>query len=309
MGQRDYFEKKPTLGHTSNALVTLFAANGFLFVTLNFLKIVNLLDGLGDAAEPLFQQKVLYWFTLSPQINQLASKPWSLLTNMFSNYSIVGFISNMIWLWAFGYVLQDLVGNKKLIPIYLYGGFFGGILFVLTASFVPSLQYNINGAYLFEGSSAAVVAVAVATTTLSPHYRIYQHIGSGFSLWILGLMFLAIDISFIATTNMAVAASHLIAAFIGYFYVVQLRKGKDIGSWMYGLVYWIDDLYNPEKKLQRTKQVDRIFYKTKAPIFNKTPNVTEKRVDEILDKISKQGYDRLTKEEKEFLERASKESN
>jgi membrane associated rhomboid family serine protease len=309
MGQRDYFEKKPTLGHTSNALVTLFAANAFLFVTLNFLKIVNLLDGLGDAAEPLFQKKVLHWFTLSPQIDQLANKPWTLFTYMFSNYSIVGFISNMLWLWAFGYVLQDLVGNKMLIPIYLYGGFFGGILFVLTASFVPSLHYSINSSYLFEGSSAAVVAVAVATTTLSPNYRIYQHIGSGFALWILGLIFLAIDISFVATTNLAVAVSHIIAALIGYLFIVQLKKGKDVGNWMYNLVYWVDDLFNPEKKHQRTKQVDRIFYKTETPIFSKTPNITEKRVDEILDKISKQGYDRLSVEEKDFLERASKESN
>jgi len=127
MGDRDYFEKKPTLGQNNNSLIILFATNAFLFVILNFLKVTYLLDGLGDAAESLFQKKILYWFTLSPYASELLSKPWSLLTYMFSNYSIMGFISNMLWLWAFGYVLQDLVGNKKLIPIYLYGGFFGGI--------------------------------------------------------------------------------------------------------------------------------------------------------------------------------------
>ena len=308
MGQRDYFEKKPTLGQNSNSLVILFAINAFVFIILNFLKIVFLLDGLGDAAEELFRKKILYWFTLSPQSHELLSKPWTLLTYFFSHYSIWGFVSNMLWLWAFGYVLQDLVGNKKLIPIYLYGGFVGGLFFVATASYIPSIHQSIFSGYLFEGASAAVVAVAVATTTLSPNYRIYQHIGSGFSLWILGLLFLAVDIASIAFASPAVIASHIAAALIGFVFIKQLKNGNDWGYWMYNIVYKIDDLFNPEKKQQRQKQTERIFYKTQAPVFNKTANVTEKRVDEILDKISKQGYERLSKEDKDFLERASKES-
>jgi len=87
-----------------------------------------------------------------------------------------------------------------------------------------------------------------------------------------------------------------------------LQSGRDWSAWMNNFVYWIDDLYNPNKKHQRTKQVDRVFYKTNEPVFSKTPNVTEKRIDEILDKISKQGYERLSKEDKDFLERASKET-
>jgi membrane associated rhomboid family serine protease len=310
MGNRDYFEKKPTLGQNNNALVILFAINAFLFVILNFLKVVYLLDGLGEAAEQVFQKNILYWFTLSVQPQELLYKPWTLLTYMFSNYSIWGFVSNMLWLWAFGYVLQDLVGNKKLIPIYLYGGFFGGLAYFLIASFVPSVQQSIYSGFLYEGSGAAILGVAVATTTLSPNYRIYQHIGSGFPLWILGLIFLAIDIASIAFShNTAMVLSHLTAAIIAFIYVKQLQAGKDWGNWIYNIAYWVDDLFNPGKKHLRERQVDRVFYKTNAPVFSKTPNVTEKRVDELLDKINKQGYERLSKEEKDFLERAAKESN
>lgn len=308
MGQRDYFEKKPTLGQNNNSLVILFAANAFLFVILNFLKIVFLLDGLGEAAESLFQKKILYWFTLSPQASALLVKPWTVLVYMFSHYSIWGFVSNMLWMWAFGYVLQDLVGNKKLIPIYIYGGFFGGLFFVATASYIPSVHQSIYSGYLFEGAGAAIVAVVVATTTLSPNYRIYQHIGSGFPLWILSLLFLAVDIAAISFSSVAVIVSHIVAALIGFIFIKQLKNGIDFGAWMYNIVYWIDDLFNPEKKHQRQKQTERVFYKTNAPIFTKTANITEKRVDEILDKISKQGYDRLSKEDKDFLDKASKDT-
>ena len=263
---------------------------------------------MGEAAEGLFLKKILYWFTLSPQTHELLSKPWTVLVYMFSHYSIWGFISNMLWLWAFGYVLQDLVGNKKLIPIYVYGGFFGGLFFVLTASYVPTIHQSIFSGYLFEGASTAIVAVAVATTTLSPNYRIYQHIGSGFSLWILGLLFLAVDIASIAFGSPAIIISHIAAAIAGFVFIKQLKNGTDLGNWMYNIIYRVDDLFNPEKKHQRQKQTERVFYKTNAPVFTKTVNVTEKRVDEILDKISKQGYERLSKEDKDFLERASKES-
>ena len=307
MGQRDYFEKKPTLGQNNNALVILFAANAFIFLILNFLKIVYSLD-YGSAAEPLFQQRILYWFTLSPQANQLVEKPWTLLVYMFSHYSTIGFISNMLWLWAFGYVLQDLVGNKKLIPIYLYGGFVGGVCFILSASFIPFIQNGISNHYLFEGCNAAVVAVAIATTTLSPTYKMFQHIGSGFSLWILTLIFVAVDISFVAFSSVAIVVAHLAAAIIGFIFIKQLQKGSDWSSWMNNFVYWIDNLFNPSKKHQRIKQSDRVYYKASTPVYNKIPNVTEKRIDEILDKISKKGYNSLSKEDKEFLERASKEA-
>ncbi len=308
MGQRDYFYKKPTLGQNNNALIILFSINAFFFIVLNFLKIVYLLDGLGEAAEGLFRSKVLYWFTLSPEVKLLLEKPWSLLVYMFSNYSIMGFISNMLWLWAFGYVLQDLVGNNKLIPTYLYGGFVGGLVYVLSSSLVPTVHQGINAHFLLEGSSAAIVAVAVATTTLSPKYKIFQHIGSGFALWILTLFFLAVDISFIAASNnmLAIAASHIAAAIVGYLFVKQLQNGNDWSQWMYNVVYKIDDLYNPEKKHKNRKQTEKIFYKTNTPVFSKSMNVTTQRVDEILDKINKKGYDNLSVEEKTFLERASK---
>jgi len=104
---------------------------------------------------------------------------------------------------------------------------------VLTATLIPSLHYSIHSSTLYEGSGAAVVAVVVATTTLSPHYRIYQHIGSGFSLWILGLLFLAVDISFVAFGSMAVVASHVVAAVVGFVFGKQLRAGRDWGNWMY----------------------------------------------------------------------------
>lgn len=308
MGYRDYFDKKPTLGQSNNALVYLFAINAFLFILMRFLKLVFDLD-YGSAAYDVFSKKILFWFTVSPQFITTLQKVWVLATYMFTNYSIIGFISNMLWLWSFGYVLQDLTGNKKLIPLYLYGGFFAGLCFWMLSSFIPFIKASIHPNYLLDGSQAAVVAVAIGTTKLSPKYKIFQHIGEGMSLWILTLIFIAVDLAFLATTNYAVAISHLVAGFSGYLFIAQLQKGRDFSTWMYNFVNKIDFAFNPEKKFTEQKTNKYHFYNSKENAFIKTENVTEKKVNEILDKIINKGYSSLSKSEIEFLERASKKNN
>lgn len=306
MSYREYFDKKPTLGQSNNALVILFAINSFFFIIIRFLKLVYDLD-YGSAAYSIFEKKIVYWFTISVPLDALLTKPFSLLLYMFSHYSIVGFISNMLWLWAFGYVLQDLVGNKKLIPIYLYGGFIAGLVFTLTANFLPFIYQNINTNYLLEGSSAAIMAVAIATTTLSPRYKIYQHIGNGFQLWILTLIYLAVDVAYIISNNWAVGFAHIAAAAVGYFYIKQLQKGNDWGSWIFTVANKINNLFNPEQKHKNKSSKENHFYKNSVPAYTKHENVNEQKLNEILDKISSKGFSSLTSVEKDFLDRASKE--
>ena len=148
-----------------------------------------------------------------------------------------------------------------MIPIYLYGGFVGGLFFVLSATYIPFVQQHTNNSFLFEGCSAAVVAIVIATTKLSPNYKMFQHIGSGFSLWILTLLFAAIDIAYLYTTNFALVIAHSAAAIIGYLFIVQLQNGNDWSSWMYHIFYWFDDLFNPEKKQRNKTQQNNLFYK------------------------------------------------
>lgn len=307
MGQRDYFDKKPTLGQNNNALIILFGINAFVFVLLQFIYIVYKIDLTKEVAESLFRSKVLYWFSISPQAHHLVVKSWTLITYMFSHYSVIGFISNMLWLWAFGYILQDLVGNKKLIPVYLYGGFASAVFFIFSASYIPAVAHTIHKYFLYEGGNAAIIAVAVATTKLSPRYRIFQHIGEGFPLWILTTIFLLTDIVFLYNTNLAVVISHIAAALMGYIYIVQLQNGNDWGAWMYSIVNKIDELFNPEKKYKKQDSSKMHFYNQTVDAFQKTENLTEKKLNEILDKINSKGYNSLSNSEKDFLDRASKQ--
>ena len=107
---------------------------------------------------------------------------------MFTHEGVWQLIGTLLWLWGFGYILQDLTGNSKLIPVYIYGGLAGAILFILTSNLIPQYYAVANEAMPLIGGGAAVMAVALATTTLAPGYRIFPMLNGGIPLWVLTLI-------------------------------------------------------------------------------------------------------------------------
>lgn len=296
--------RKILLGQDNNALVLLFAVNALVFVFINFIKIIYYLS---DIPVEFFYRQILNWFTLPAQMDVLVSRPWTIFVYMFTHHSIWHLISTSLWLWCFGYILQDLAGNNKLIPVYIYGGLIGGMVFLLANNLVPVLERNIATTEPMLGAGAAVMAVAVATTTLAPDYRIFPLINGGIPLWVLTAIFVAIDFATLSGANGGIAAAHLSAGAIGYFFIRQLRRGSDWGAWMNNLVDWFNDLFNPEKKHRKSSAKDKLHYNAGKKPYEKISNITQQKLDAILDKINQQGYQFLTEEEKEFLKRAGSE--
>ncbi|MFN4006739.1 MAG: rhomboid family intramembrane serine protease [Chitinophagaceae bacterium] len=293
--------KRPLFGADSNALTWLIIINAVVFVLLNFIKIIYYLT---DTPIAFFDTQILNWWVLSNNPDTFITRPYTLLTYMFTQVSVFGVIANMLWLWMFGYILQDLTGNRKLIPIYLYGGVIGGIVFVATTNMFAGFAM---GTPYIMGAGAAVMAVAVATTTLAPDYRLFQMINGGIPLWIITLIYVAIDFAFVASANGGYALAHLSGALIGFIFIKQVQRGNDWGEWMVRFWYWLDDLFNPEKKHSKPSK-EKHYYKATGAPYKKTPNITQQRVDALLDKINQKGYHFLTDEEKEFLKKASEQN-
>ena len=292
---------KISLGQDGNALVNLIVLNIVLFVLLKFVYVIYLVSELNLDA---YYKNIFYWFTLPASLSRLGSRPWTLLTFMFTHESVLHLIANVFWLWAFGYILQDLTGNRKLVPIYIYGGMAGAFLYVLSYYLFPQLQESLPSAILM-GANASIMAVAVATTTVSPDYRIFPMINGGIPLWILTLVYIVLDFASIQTDDPARYIAHLGGAAMGFVFIYQLRKGHDWSEWMNNFFDWAENLFNPNKN-QLKQAKDQFFYKVNtSPPYKKTPNVTQKRIDEILDKINQKGIHFLTDEEKDILKRAA----
>jgi membrane associated rhomboid family serine protease len=302
----DNYRKKMVLGQDGNALIQLVVINAVLFAILKFVYVIYVLNALNPAA---YETNVLSWFTLPASLDKLSTRPWTVLTYMFSDQHVFRFIGNMFWLWGFGYILQDLTGNRKLIPIYLYGGIAGALFFLVCYSLFPRLHAQ-SALIQLAGANASVIAVAVATTTVAPDYRIFPMINGGIPLWILTVLYLLINFSTIPYGDTGAYIANLAGAGAGFYFIYRLRKGHDGSIWINRFFDWCNDLFNPDKKRKARSPKDEFYYKVSGTQpFKKIPNVTQQRIDEILDKINQQGYRFLTDEEKEILKRAADEED
>ncbi|MFV0606521.1 MAG: rhomboid family intramembrane serine protease [Niabella sp.] len=308
ISERNY-DSRLSFGNKMNPLVILIAISMIIFVVLAFFKALTYIRyPEGSDIQTIFEKNVLSWFVLSPAATVAFTKFWTFFTHAFVHISFWDLFANMLWLWCFGFIFIDLTGNRKLIPVFLYGVMAGAAGYLITSSFIPANQLLTNTQYFF-GCGAGILGICAAAVTINPNYKLFPMLGGGISLWIIGVIYLAINMATIPASNLPVHIAHLAGALSGFLFVYILRKGYDGSDWMNHLYDWFMNLFNPETKVQHRAVIKSTrFYKSDTLPFTKTTKLTQKRLDEILDKINTTGgYDKLTEEEKDFLKKASSE--
>ena len=310
MGEADRYQeyrqprKRFTLGDDNNALVALVTINIIFYILL---QVIEAVYANMQGSKTAFANEVLPWFQLPASLSNLVTSPWTLLTYMFTHFSFWAMLGNMLWLWTFGSIFQQLSGNKRLIPVYIYGGLAGAVVFILSANLLPASRQLSNNFWLY-GANASNMALAAAATMLAPDYRFFRNLGGGIPIWVLTVVFMLIDFSGVMSNGAPICLAHLAGAGAGFLFVYFIRKGNDGSVWMNNFYYWMMNLFNPGKKFANKGVKEKVFYNTgdRKP-YKKTSNVTQQRIDEILDKISQKGYHFLTDEEKNILKRAADE--
>jgi membrane associated rhomboid family serine protease len=297
---------KSWLADNSNPLLLLIVINVLVFITLHF---VNIAYELTNSPKGLFDEQVLPMFFLPAKLNMLIAKPWTVLSHMFSHYDVWRLIGNVFFLWTFGYLLQDLTGNRHVIPVYFYGSLAGVLVFLICANTIPRFS-NISETLHLTGAGVAVMTIALAATVTAPDYRIFPMISGGIPIWVITAIYLVIVLANLSGSGHSLPefAAHLAGGLTGFFYVRQLQRGNDWSNWMHRFYSWLMNLFNPNNKKTKQPVSKQFFYKTKdKEPFTRTPNISQKRIDDILDKINQKGYDSLTKEEKEILKKAGED--
>ena len=285
--QRFMSNRKMLLGEDSNALVFLFAVNMIIFVLISFLKTVYYLT---DTPLELFERQIVDWFRMPSSFVGVFYKPWTFIIHFFSQYHFWQLVSSMLWLWSFGYIFQDLSGNKHIIPVYIYAGAIGALVFLTANALMPAA---VNAAVPIMGAGASIVGIAVATTVLAPKYRLFPLVNGGIPLWVLTFIFLLLDFS-TSMVVLPVFIAHLTAALVGFGYMKLLQNGTNVGNWMIRLYHWGNNFLAP-KNTRIVKADTRGF------------DSSESKLNAILDKMNIVGYDNLSESEKAFLKSASQE--
>ena len=219
---------------------------------------------------------------------------------MFLHQSFIHLLFNMLWLYFGGQIFLSFFDNKKLISTYVLGGISGAVLFILSFNLFPVFANALPNAVAL-GASASVLAIIMAIATKSPNYSIRLLLIGNIKLKHIAIVSIVLDIMSIPQGNAGGHIAHLGGAFFGYLYVKQLNSGNDIANSFNKIMDNLNSYLKKDPKLKKAysrKKSDQDYRKEKVQ--------NQAKIDNILDKIAKSGYEGLTKEEKDILFKASK---
>lgn len=283
----------------------LILVNVLVFVLFILLEVITFLFQVPD-----FIGKLQNWLVLPRELKEFIFKPWTLLTYAFLHAGFWHIASNMIILYFSGRFFLTFFSPKRLLNYYFLGALAGGIFFLASYNIFP--VFADGRSYTLLGASASVMAVLIGVATYSPNMAIRLFMFN-IKLWWIAAFFVIKDFVMIPVENPGGHIAHLGGAALGYFYTTQLAKGRDIGLWFEGIIDTIVGMFSSRPSTPFTK-----VYKNKSkPQHQRGPfqsnsnyasnDEKQKKIDAILDKISKNGYDSLTKEEKDFLFNAGRD--
>ena len=175
-----------------------------------------------------FYSDIYNQFSLAADGGRLLARPWTLFTFMFIHDDVWQVFANMLWLTAFGFMMQENGGNKKIIPVFIYSSLVAAILFLLAYNMIPALAAQKNIVYA-SGATAGVMGIAVATTLLYTRYKIFHMIGGGIPVWMIALIF-ATSALFTHIHNVAALLLLLGGAISGLLFVMIYQKGTDLST-------------------------------------------------------------------------------
>ena len=246
---------------------------------------------------------------LPANLIQLAYKPWTFITYMFTHAGFWHILFNLLWLYWYGKLFLLFFGHRSLGSLYFLGGIIGGLLFILAYNLFPYFRESISISYLV-GSSASVMAIVFAVSCYKPNYEIgLMLIGRVKIIYVALFLFLVNIVTLQTTTPQGQAVlnnaggffAHLGGFLAGIWFALEYKKGKDITK---GINMLFDVVANLFKK-----KPTKLKVKYKRPEsdleYNERRSMESKAIDVILEKIKRSGYDSLNDNEKKKLFDAS----
>lgn len=272
--------------------VVVFLAVGLLFVFSRILSFES------------FFTLIHNQFSIPPKFSDFILRPWTIITYAFMHdlYSIFHILFNMLALYWFGRLFIEYLGSDKLIALYVLGALAAGTCYLLVFNTVPFFKNQADFPGMV-GASGAIYAVMVAAATLMPNYTFFLFFFGPVKIKYIVGFYIVVSVLGSVGANAGGNIAHLGGALIGFVYIKQLQVGISWGGWITAVLDWFKDLFSPRPKVKVS------YRKNEAPNGKKNSNlsgISQKEIDEILDKISDGGYESLTKEEKEKLFKASK---
>ena len=272
-----------------NGLVKIILINVIFFVSMSILQVVFTLSGLTSLFVILLNKLML-----PAELKTFIFQPWSLISYFFLHMNFMHILWNMLFLYWFGKIIHDNIGNNAIISLYVLGGIIGGLFYMALYNIIPYYSEMVSQS-LMLGASAGVFSVVVGSATLLPNYTFYLLFLGPVRIKYIALFYVLLSFLDVTGNNAGGEIAHLGGAFIGFLYIKQLQNGINMGE---GIINFINYFISEKRKTKR--KADNVSSESNRD------NISQDEIDKILDKISDSGYSSLSKKEKEKLFNASK---
>ncbi|HCC71574.1 MAG TPA: rhomboid family intramembrane serine protease [Bacteroidales bacterium] len=271
-------------------LLKLIYINAAVFIVMAVLQIISVLSN-----NPSISSSVVEFLAVPASSSNLLIRPWTILTYMFLHEGFFHLLFNMLWLYWFGRIFSDYFDQKKIVSVYILGGLSGALLYILSFNIFPAFSEVIHVSIAL-GASASVIAIVVATAAYVPDYSVHLFLIGRVKIKYIALGIFLLTSIFDFSVNTGGKIAHIGGAIFGYIYAIRYKQGKDTGKWVSNIIDGIATWFKPRKKMKVS------YKKPMTDIeYNKMKTDHHEQINRILEKISKGGYDSLTKEEKEIL--------
>lgn len=274
----------------------------FIFINVAIFIVINiaLVVGRLTSNELLVDDFLHTVFALETRLSFFIYRPWALITSFFAHFSIWHLLFNMLFLFFAGRMFEQLFDGKRLIYTYFIGGIAGGLLELLSHGIFPALQQSNT---VVVGASGSIMAIFFAIAFHRPTLKVNLFGILPVQIIWLALAFLLLDFVNLGRADGTAHFAHLGGAIIGMISVQQLGKKSNLINTIQSLVEQLTSLFKPRKKLRVVHNQPR---KESDEDFKTRKKNEQNEINRILEKISKSGYDSLSKSEKDFLFNQSK---
>lgn len=299
-----------------NAIIRLIILNIAIFIISGLLLVPAYLfldKGIEESSHFIED-----WLYLPSNLSKLMFRPWTFVSYMFLHSGVWHLLFNMLLLFWFGRMVNDLLPDRKAFSAYVLGGLAGGLFFVLAYNVFPAFD-GIKPPIV--GASAGVMAIVTAAAALMPEARMQLILIGPVRVKYIVAVLILFDIIQIPGSNSGGHLAHLGGAAMGWFYIRQLQSGRDLAAPFWAFLALFQRKRMPKKTKPAPKRETKMVFRQSAPRKEKQQSEysgysrsfiqeykdlsQQECIDAILDKIRVSGYSSLSEDEKSFLDKSS----
>jgi len=300
--RNSYIDNIKTFFKNRSVLSQLIIINIIVFLAINVIKLFFFLfqvDLYTDDSTNI--SKVVHWFAVPSSLKALVLKPWTIFTYMFLQENFFHILFNMFVLYFGGSIFSQFLDSKKLLSTYIFGGISGALFFIISFNIFPAFGNYVEYAVAL-GSSASVLAVLVAIATYKPDFSVSLILFGRVKLKYIAIVLVIIDVLNISKGNPGGHIAHIGGALWGYLYIRGLKSGNDLSRFLPQIKWkkYFSFFYrDPVKSKFKHVHINKKPYSDDE--YNRNRADKQEQIDKILEKISRSGYESLTKKEKALL--------